>query len=141
GKCHGSEAGKPKGGLRVDNREGLRLGGDSGPAVVPGDPGGSLLIQAIRYRDEDLRMPPKAKLPGAVVADFEAWVKMGAPDPRTGPAGVATTAAAGSAKGRDLWSLRPPKRSEPPAVSRTDWPRGEIDRFLLAALEARGLAP
>ena len=52
---------------------------------MPGNPDESLLIRAIRYRDEELRMPPKAKLPDAVIADFEAWVKMGAPDPRTGP--------------------------------------------------------
>ena len=86
GKCHASTAEKLRGGLRLDSREGLRLGGDSGPAIVPGQPDESLLIRAIRYRDEDLRMPPKAKLPDAVVADFEAWIKMGAPDPRTGPA-------------------------------------------------------
>ena len=68
---------------------GLRLGGDSGPAIVPGNPDESLLIQAIRYRDEELRMPPKAKLPDAVVADFEAWVKMGAPTRGPGRRGVA----------------------------------------------------
>src|SRR5205085_4014877 len=88
GKCHAQTAEKLKGGLRLDSREGLRRGGDSGPAVVPGKPEASLLIRAIRYRDEELRMPPKEKLADAVVADFEAWVKMGAPDPRTEPDGV-----------------------------------------------------
>ena len=141
GKCHASTAEKLRGGLRLDSREGLRLGGDTGPAIVPGNPDESLLIQAIRYRDDDLRMPPKAKLPDAVVADFEAWVKMGAPDPRTGPAGVAARPSIDLAKGREFWSFRPPKKSAPPAVKRADWPRGDIDRFLLAALEARGLAP
>ena len=141
GKCHASTAEKLRGGLRLDSREGLRHGGDSGPAIVPGNPDESLLIRAIRYRDEELRMPPKAKLPDAVIADFEAWVKMGAPDPRTGPAGVAARPSVDLAKGREFWSFRPPKKSAPPAVKRADWPRGDIDRFLLAALEARGLAP
>jgi hypothetical protein len=142
GKCHASTAEKLRGGLRLDSREGLRVGGDSGPAIVPGRPDESLLITAIRYRDEDLRMPPKAKLPDTVVADFEAWIRMGAPDPRTGPAPALTgRAPADLAKGREFWSFRPPKKSAPPPVKRTDWPRGDIDRFLLAALEARGLDP
>jgi hypothetical protein len=141
GKCHAQTAAKLRGGLRLDSREGLRRGGDSGPAVVPGKPEESLLIRAIRYRDEQLRMPPRAKLPDAVVADFEAWVKMGAPDPRMDPDSVAARSPVGPAKGREFWSFRPPKRVPPPPVKRADWPRGDIDRFLLAALEARGLAP
>ena len=142
GKCHASTAEKLRAGLRLDSREGVRLGGDSGPAIVPGRPDESLLITAIRYGDEDLRMPPKGKLPDAVVADFEVWIRMGAPDPRTGPAPVlAGSPPANLAKSREFWSFRPPKKSAPPSVKGTDWPRGDIDRFLLAALEARGLAP
>jgi Protein of unknown function (DUF1549)/Protein of unknown function (DUF1553) len=86
-------------------------------------------------------MPPRTRLPDPVVADFEAWVKMGAPDPRTGPAGVAARPTVDVAKGREFWSFRQPKKSAPPAVKREDWPRGDIDRFLLATLEARGLVP
>ncbi|MDR3632506.1 MAG: DUF1549 domain-containing protein [Isosphaeraceae bacterium] len=141
GKCHASNAEKLRGGLQLDTRDGLRLGGDSGPAIVPGQPDESRLLRAIRYRDDELRMPPKAKLPDAVVADFEAWITMGAPDPRTGPAASAARPSIDVAKGREFWSFRPPKASAPPSVRRTDWPRGDIDRFLLAALEARGLAP
>ena len=141
GKCHASTAEKLKGGLRLDSREALRLGGDTGPAIVPGKPDESLLIQAIRYRDDELRMPPKAKLPDAVVADFEAWVKMGAPDPRTGSSGTAARASIDLAKGREFWSFRPPKKSVPPDVKHADWARGDIDRLLLAALESRGLVP
>jgi hypothetical protein len=142
GKCHSSSAEKLRGGLRLDTREGLRLGGDSGPVIVPGRPEESLLLGAIRYRDEDLQMPPKGKLPDAVIADFEVWIKMGAPDPRTASASAtAGRPSADFAKGREFWSFRPPKKSAPPSVKRMDWPRGEIDRFLLAALEARGLAP
>ena len=111
GKCHASTAEKLRGGLHVDTREGLRLGGESGPAVVPGKPEESLLIRALRYRDQELRMPPKGKLPDAVVADFEKWVKMGAPDPRTGPSPVADRPLAASLPTREFWSFRPPKRS------------------------------
>ncbi|WP_406694256.1 DUF1549 domain-containing protein [Singulisphaera sp. Ch08] len=141
GKCHASTAEKLRGGLQLDSREALRLGGDSGPAIVPGNPDESLLIRAIRYRDDEVQMPPKAKLPDSVVADFEAWVKMGAPDPRTAPAGVGARPSVDLAKGREFWSFRQPKKSAPPVVKREDWPRGEIDRFLLATLEARGLTP
>jgi hypothetical protein len=140
GKCHAQTAAKLRGGLRLDSREGLRRGGDSGPAVVPGKPEESLILRALRYRDEALQMPPRGKLPDAVVADFEAWIKMGAPDPRTGPDGAARPLV-DLVKGRDFWSFRPPKRAAPPPVKRADWPRGDVDRFLLAALEARGLAP
>jgi hypothetical protein len=139
-KCHASTAQKLRGGLRVDSRDGLRRGGDSGPAIVPGSPEESLLIRAIRYRDEELKMPPKGRLDDSVVADFEAWVKMGAPDPRT-ESPSAARAPASPARGRDFWSFRLPKKSTPPAVKQRGWPRGEIDGFLLAALEARGLAP
>ncbi len=141
GKCHASTAEKLRGGLRLDTREALRLGGESGPAIVPGNPDESLLIRAIRYRDDVLRMPPKTRLPDSVVADFEAWVKMGAPDPRTAPAGALARPTVDLAKGREFWSFRQPKKSAPPAVKRADWPRGDIDRFLLATLEARGLVP
>jgi hypothetical protein len=142
GKCHASTALKLRAGLRLDSREGLRKGGDSGPAIVPGQPDESLLLRAIRYRDEDLRMPPKGKFPDAVVADFEAWIRMGAPDPRTGPdSAVAGRPAADLAKAREFWSFQPPKKSGAPSVKRAEWPRGDIDRFLLTALEARGLAP
>ena len=141
GKCHASTAEKVRGGLTLDSREALRLGGDSGPAIVPGNPDESLLIRAIRYHDDELQMPPKTKLPDSVVADFEAWVEMGAPDPRIAPAGVAPRPSIDLAEGREFWSFRQPKGSAPPAVKRADWPRGDVDRFLLATLEARGLAP
>src|SRR5204863_9118444 len=80
-KCHSVQAEKVKGGLLLDSREGLLKGGDSGPAIVPGEPEKSILIKALRQTDE-LRMPMKEKLPDDQIADFVAWVKMGAPDPR-----------------------------------------------------------
>jgi len=85
-QCHGPEAadaGKLKGGLRLDSREALLKGGESGkPAVVPGNAEGSLLIRALRHTDPDLAMPPKKKLGDRQIADFVTWVNLGAPDPR-----------------------------------------------------------
>ncbi len=80
--CHSVESKKSKGGLLLDTRDNLLKGGDSGPALVAGYPEKSLLIRAVRQTDEQLRMPPKEKLTAAAVADLEAWVQMGAPDPR-----------------------------------------------------------
>ena len=141
GKCHSRAAEKLRGGLRLDSREGLRRGGDSGPAIVPGKPEQSRLIRAIHYSDEELQMPPKGKLSEAVLADFETWVKMGAPDPRSETSGDAASTPIAPGKGRDFWSFRPPKKAMPPRVKRADWPRGDIDRYLLAKLEERGLSP
>ena len=90
-KCHSEKSEKPKGGLLLDSREGSRRGGDNGPAVVPGKLDDSLLIEAVRYANKDFAMPPEksgGKLSDAVIKDFEAWVKMGAPDPRDGEAKV-----------------------------------------------------
>src|SRR5579863_8524489 len=80
--CHSAKRVPPKGGLRVDTRDGLRKGGDSGPAIVPGDPAASLLVKAVSYQDPDLKMPPNGKLSDNEIADLAEWVKMGAPDPR-----------------------------------------------------------
>ena len=142
-KCHASGAEKVKGGLLVDSREGLRKGGDTGPAVVPGNLEESLLITAIRYKDDSLQMPPKTKLPDEVVSDFEKWVKMGAPDPRGGPgsAPAATFSATDVEKGRQFWAFRSPRPVSPPKVNDPTWARSDIDHFLLAALEAKGLKP
>src|SRR2546429_5985076 len=83
-KCHSHESEKLKGSLFLDSRDGLLKGGETGPAIVPGDPEKSLLIKAVRYTDKDLRMPPKdKKLSDEQIADLEAWVKMGAPEPPT----------------------------------------------------------
>src|SRR4051794_6612371 len=100
-KCHSARSGKPKGGLRLDTREGLRRGGTSGPAVVPGDPDASPLLQAIARSGDLAPMPPRAELPKAVVADFRRWVAMGAPDPR------GDAAEKPAIDPLDWWSLRP----------------------------------
>ena len=80
--CHNSKMKAPMGGLQIDTRDGLLRGGDSGKAIVPGDPAASRLVQAVSYT-HDLKMPPSGKLTDGQIADLTAWVKMGAPDPRT----------------------------------------------------------
>jgi hypothetical protein len=137
--CHSAKAEKLRGELRLDTREGTRKGGMRGPAVVPGDPKESLLIQAINHKDDLLKMP-KQKLPDDVIADFETWVKMGAPDPRD-DATTIVKSGIDIEKGRQYWAFQPPKKTMPPKVSDTAWARSDIDRFLLASLEAKKLKP
>jgi hypothetical protein len=138
-KCHNSEAGKVRGGLALDTPDGLRKGGDNGPVLVPGQPGKSRLLKALRHQG-DLKMPPKNKLPDSVVADFERWISMGAPDPRVAAVKVAK-GGIDVEKGRKFWSFQPVKKAAPPAVKDRAWPRTDVDRFLLAALEKKGLRP
>ena len=142
-ECHSDEH-KVKGGLRLDSKEGWQAGGDAGPALVPGNLEESLLIKAVRYRDSDLKMPPKKKLPAAEVALLEEWVRMGAPDPRTGAASVKKKQVGMSIEdGRKFWSYVAPKKAAPPVVKDAAWPRNDIDRFILAKIEEKGarLAP
>jgi hypothetical protein len=141
-KCHSADAEKAnklRGGLLLDSRDGLRAGGDSGAAVIPGKPGESLLIKALKG-DDATQMPPKGKLPDAVIADFEKWVAMGAPDPRATTVGRRQIGMSVE-DGRNFWAYKPPLAPAPPAVKAADWPAGDIDRFVLAALEAKGLKP
>ena len=138
--CHSEESGKRKGGLLLDSRDGLLQGGDHGPILTPGDPKASPVLAALRWADKDLRMPPKDQLPADVVADFAEWIRRGAPDPREGPAPVVRRAP-DVATGRSFWSFQPPKAPAIPTVRHTDWPRSDVDRFILATLESRGITP
>ena len=140
-ECHASTAKKVKGGLLVDSREALRKGGDTGPAIVPGNLEASLLITAIGYHDDSLRMPPKSKLPDAVIVDFEQWVKMGAPDPRGALGSSDGPTNTDLEKARQFWAFQRPRPVAPPSVMNTEWPKTDIDRFILAALEAKRLKP
>jgi hypothetical protein len=125
-ECHSASAKKLKANLRLDSKAGWERGGDSGePALVPGKPDLSLLIRSIQHLDDDLQMPPKKpKLPDAVIADFVTWVRMGAPDPRDGGAGVATRA------DKTWWSLQP---LAPADAART------VDDFIVSKLAEKGL--
>jgi hypothetical protein len=133
--CH-SQTTKQEGSLRLDIRDGWQHGGDSGPAIVPGKPDESLLVEAIRY--ESLEMPPKGQLPAAEIDVLVKWIAMGAPDPRDGKT---NTAAADYAALASHWSFQPLRDVEPPAVKNLRWPTSEIDRFVLARLEEHKLQP
>lgn len=136
--CHSTQAEKVKGGLVLDSREGLLTGGDSGAAITPGDPEKSLLVKAVRYSDPDLQMPPKGKqLSPVQVADITAWVKMGAPDPRTATAAQKTWTDPAKAH----WAWQPVKRQQPPAVKSAGWAKTPVDRFILAKLEEKEMTP
>jgi hypothetical protein len=142
-KCHGDTNGKPpKGGLRADSRAALLKGGDSGPAIVPGDPERSKLIEGVRYQNPDLQMPPKGKLADAVIADLIAWVKAGAVWPGDGTASTSTNSSFDLEKRkREHWAWRPVHPQDPPAVRDMSWPATSVDRFVLAKLEAKGIRP
>ena len=142
-ECHSAESKKLKGNFRLDSRQGLLKGGDSGPAIVPGAPEKSLLIKAVRYTDEDLQMPPKHQLTLSEVADLEAWVKMGAPVPQnaTPAANSAPSYAIDFKQARKFWSFQTVKDPPLPAVQHKSWPRQPVDYFILARLEQKGLAP
>jgi hypothetical protein len=140
-QCHGPQ--KQKGGLRLDSRTAVLQGGDRGPAIRPGKPDASLLIDAIRH-GELLQMPPKKKLAATAIADLTAWVKMGAPWPDR-VVGVRPTLGADASpftpEERSFWAFQPPDESAIPAVRNTAWPSWPLDQFILAQLEANGLQP
>ena len=127
-RCYSCHAAAQSGGLRVDSRTALLAGGNSGAAIVPGKPKESLLIRAVSHADPRLRMPlGAAKLADGEIADLASWIEAGAPWPERSSAGAS------------FWSLQPLRRPPPPAVRNTDWARGPIDRFILAAIEREGL--
>jgi mono/diheme cytochrome c family protein len=143
-ECHSLQAKKLKGDLRLDSRAGLLKGGESGPAVVPGQPDVSRLIQAVRYQDEDTAMPPQRRLSPSQVADLEAWVRMGAPWPEAGTPAPPSPESPGLdwAKLRaDHWAFRPPSKPTPPNLGDDRWAQGPIDQFVGARLAAAGLKP
>ncbi len=136
-ECHAADAKKVGGKLLLDSRDGVRMGGESGAVVELGKPEDSLLIEAILYSDGAVQMPPKGKLPAAVIADFEAWVKMGAPDSRDKPTkatNVATSWPDILRTRREWWSLYPVKTTAVPDA-KSVWPASPIDKFIAAKLE------
>ncbi len=141
-KCHSQHADKLKASLLLDTRDGLLNGGDSGPAIVPGDPDKSLLIKAVRYTDADLQMPPKGKkLSDAQVSDLVAWVKMGAPDPRLAAINPAVAEKVYSSADKNHWAWQPVKKPSTPSVGAGFSPNSPIDNFILAKLEQKELKP
>ena len=139
-ECHSEQSEEVAGRLLVDSAPTMRRGGASGAAVVPGDLEHSLLIAAVRYENDEMQMPPDGKLSDAEIASLEEWVRMGAPDPRRSATRIPTKAIDVD-KAREFWSFKPIANPVPPAVQDSSWPINDIDRFILAALEQRDLAP
>lgn len=139
--CHSGDARKLKGGLLLESREQLLKGGDSGPAIVPDQPIKSLLVQSLKW--DSYEMPPKGKLPAKTIKDFEHWISIGAPWPQSD-----STPLIAPDKSYDWpqlkqshWAFQPIAQPELPVVKQNDWPRNEIDRFVLAKIEQNKLAP
>ena len=146
--CHSSALDEPMGGLRLDSRDALRQGGQSGPAVVAGQPEHSLLLKALTYKDANLKMPPTGKLPEKVIADFRRWIADGAVDPRTTwPAEAASSETKEDGpgtpieEGRKWWAFQPLRQRPAPPVSNPDWTERKIDSFILARLDENDLQP
>ena len=137
-ECHGPE--RQQSGLRVDHRDGLRRGGKRGPALIPGNPDGSLLLQAVSGTHPELRMPKQGSpLTPAAIAALRTWIAMGAPDPRDRPSqGNAGDWPAAFALRRRAWFWQPLTSVDPPAMQGVAHP---VDRFLRAAQEKSGITP
>lgn len=137
-ECHSVEKGKAKGSLTLDSREAILKGGDSGPALVAGQPDKSLLIESIRYKNQDMQMPPKGALPSQEVKLLEEWVKMGAPDPREAVAakGHGGPRTINIAEGTKHWAFAPISK---PAVPKQAAGENPIDAFITAKLAEKGL--
>ena len=134
-ECH-STTQKIKGGLALDSRDATLKGGDSGPALEAGNPDKSRLIEAVRYQNHDLQMPPKKRLSDPEIRALETWVKMGAPDPRTSASVAKTAKPIDVNEGRKFWSFKPLARVEPPTVAGVESP---IDAFIRAKLDEHRL--
>ncbi|MDE0820664.1 MAG: hypothetical protein OSA95_06060, partial [Opitutales bacterium] len=144
-KCHSTKAKKLKAGLYLDRRAGWQHGGENGPVIIPGKPEESRLIIAIRYDNNDLRMPKKGKLPAKVITDFEKWIEMGAPDPRDAPLEKVQISTGPRSKsleeGRKFWAFKPLGDPPPPRIQQKSHAAKPLDHFILAKLEQKKLQP
>lgn len=141
-ECHSGDDQEPKGGLRLDSRAAIISGGDAGPAVIPGNAAKSLLVDAINY-GELYQMPPKSRLPAEEVAILTRWVELELPwpaDPRAAKSADETQFDLQQRRASH-WAWQPIRSTPPPAIAHADWPRSDIDRFILARLEQAGLDP
>ena len=132
-RCHSEQLGKSQGGLKLDTQSALLAGGDSGPAAIAGQPEESLLLKAVRRTDAAVSaMPPDQELTAEQVRDLEKWIADGLVYPGHDQPVVDP---------RSHWSFQPVSKPAIPEVNGTDWPRSDVDRFLLAKMEEAGLSP
>jgi len=139
-ECHSEKAEKLKANLYLDSRPGWEIGGDSGPALVPGKPDESLLIKVTSHQDSDLQMPPDEKLSNDKIEKLRAWIAMGAPDPRDGLV-KKSRSKIDLEKGREFWAFKKPVAHPIPKVKNTAWPQNDIDHFIFARLASEKLTP
>lgn len=139
--CYDCHTASEAGGLRVDSREGLLKGGNSGPAIVPNQPESSLLMQAVSHSHSRLKMPKgKPKLKDEDISSLRQWIKDGAYWPAT----KAQTSPSGykiSPQQKSHWAYQPIRKTVPHQAADSNWPRNEIDHFVLTRLESDGLHP
>ena len=136
--CHTADTPKgAKGALILDTKAGMLKGGENGPVLVAGNAKKSLIVKAMKA-DEHNQMPPKDALSANVIADFEKWIAMGAPDPRTGKAG-STSKPIDIAKGKEHWAFQPVKSPEAPKLKVQ--PANPVDAFVLKTLAEKNLTP
>ncbi len=138
--CHSDRAKIVFAGLKLDSKTNLAKGSDAGPVLVPGNPDTSRLYQALLYSGST-KMPPSGKLPDAVLADFREWIAAGAPWPDEATPNTRPAGAGGPAKTTPHWAWQPVANPPAPAVRDEAWPVNDIDRFILAALQAKRLTP
>jgi cytochrome c553 len=139
--CHSAET-NSKGGLRVDDRNGLIAGGGRGSAIAPGDVEKSLLIKAVSYTLPKLKMPPEKQLPPEQIEDLKKWIADGAAWPKVEvPAELGKHTADYEKLKKEHWAWQPLMSAQPPAVKDAGWARDDVGRFVLAALEANNLKP
>ncbi len=139
-ECHSSKSEKLRGGLKLDSREGVNAGGDTGAAIVPGEPDKSLLIEAIGYDSQNIQMPPAGKLSDAAIADLREWVRRGAAFPKTEGV-VAVKRTIDLTEGRKHWAFQSIQPQPLPEVGASPWPRQRLDAFVLATQAEHGLQP
>lgn len=139
-KCHSKDSKSLKGGLLLDSRQGLRKGGDSGPALLPGNADGSLLLEALRY--QSLEMPPSGKLPESVIGDFKVWITRGAYDPRDVELDKNSDAKTINwSESKQWWAFQPVKRYSVSKKSDMAWAKKKTDLFIFRKLQSKGLRP
>lgn len=147
--CHASDT-EQQGGLTLDTKSGWQIGGDSGPAIVPGDAAASRLIRVMSYQDPELEMPPDSKLPQNILDDFKRWIDAGAVDPRDDAPGTVAKKRDSEIdwdKARQHWAYRPIQPVSPPSIGEQQlqasdgWPRGVIDQFVYRTLRSHNFSP
>ncbi len=144
-ECHSAKSKSLKAGLLLDRKAGWKRGGVNGAVIIPGEPNKSILMNALRYNNHDLQMPPSGKLSDSVVADFQKWISMGAHDPRNSSLeevfAVGGLRAKSLDEGRKFWAFKPINLPPLPVVQKDEWIKDEIDRFILSEIENNNLEP